>query len=295
MVMTISPAQVKELRDRTNAGMMDCKRALEAASGDFEKAIDWLRTKGLAGAAKKADRVAAEGLILARVEGDTGLLLEINSETDFVARNETFKKFADQVVATAMSCSALGRNIDDLLTQKGPTGVSLADFVKENIATIGENLVVRRWVKVKTEGLLETYLHGEGRIGVMVELVGSGIKTDAAKTLAKDLCLHIAAMNPIALSRDEVAPEILQKEREILKAKNLEQGKKPEMIEKIVEGQINKFLAENCLVEQAFVKNPDLKVKDYVASIAKAAGGDLAVKQFIRFELGEGVQKKQDA
>lgn len=293
--MSISASQVKELREKTNAGMMDCKKALEESKGDFEAAVEWLRVKGLSAAAKKADRVAAEGTVAAATSGKVAAVVEINSETDFVARNDGFKTFVNNVVEHVLNTNSTA----DILTQpfaKTP-GRTVGDALKEAIATIGENIVIRRVEKYTTNetGLVHTYIHGEGKIGVMIEVEATNATaaTSAeAKTFASDVCLHIAAMNPMALSSADMNADTVAKEKEILKQKNLESGKKPEMIEKIVEGQIRKFLAENCLVDQAFVKNPDLTISGYAKEVSKKAGGELTIKRFVRFELGAGIEKK---
>ena len=291
--MSISASQVKELREKTSAGMMDCKKALEETQGDFEAAVEWLRKKGLSSAAKKAGRIAAEGAVFAQVKNNVGVVVEINSETDFVARNDGFKAFvqnvADHVLATKSTTEILQQPYS-----KNPSQ-TMEDLVKENIATIGENLVIRRAEKYEgtAQSVAHTYIHGEGKIGVMIEVSGPSTSADV-KTAAQDICLHIAAMNPMAISGDQIPATVVAKEKEILKAKNLEQGKKPEMIDKIVEGQIRKFLAENCLLEQAFVKNPDLKVTEYLKEASKKVGADVQVKRFVRFELGEGIEKKKD-
>lgn len=291
--MSVSASMVKDLREKTNAGMMDCKRALEESKGDFEGAVEWLRKKGLASAAKKADRVATEGVVHHVVAngGKTAVLLEVNSETDFVAKNEGFQAMVKTLGNHIASLSTIPADATAMLETKLSDGTVVSEYLKEQIAKIGENLVVRRFARVDTTGLVHTYIHGDGKIGVLVELAGA-TSNETAKTCANDVCLHVAAMNPLALSPEQVPTEIVEKEKEILKAKALEQGKKPEMLDKIVAGQINKFLAESCLLEQAFVKNPDVKIKEYVASQAKAAGESFTVKQFIRFELGEGLQKK---
>lgn len=295
--MSISASMVKELREKTNAGMMDCKKALEEAKGDFEAAVEWLRVKGLSAAAKKADRVAAEGVVHAVTSGKTAALVEVNSETDFVARNEHFKAFVNDVVGHVVEAAHTTENLLEQMFHKNKTQ-KVGDALKEAIAKIGENLVIRRAEKYSADdkGLVYTYIHGEGKIGVMVELAASTPEvahSEAAKVCASDVCLHIAAMNPMALSQDQIPADVVAKEKDILKQKNLESGKKPEMVDKIVEGQIRKFLAENCLLEQAFVKNPDLKVGDYVKECGKKAGGDLTVKRFTRYELGAGIEKKQ--
>jgi elongation factor Ts len=291
--MSISASQVKELREKTSAGMMDCKKALEETQGDFEAAVEWLRKKGLSSAAKKSGRITAEGAVFAQVKNNIGVVVEINSETDFVARNDGFKAFvqnvADHVLATKGTTDILQQPYSKNLSQ------TMEDLVKENIATIGENLVIRRAEKYEgtASTVAHTYIHGEGKIGVMIEVSGPSTSADV-KTAAQDICLHIAAMNPMAISGDQISTAVVAKEKEILKAKNLEQGKKPEMIDKIVEGQIRKFLAENCLLEQAFVKNPDLKVTDYLKEASKKVGSEVQVKRFVRFELGEGIEKKKD-
>ncbi len=293
--MSISATMVKELREKTNAGMMDCKKALEESKGDFDAAIEWLRVKGLSAASKKADRIAAEGAVYTEKTGKTGVVVEINSETDFVARNDGFKDFVKNIAAHVAATTEAG----DILTQKYTKNSSqtISDLLKETIAKIGENIVVRRGVKYteSANSYVHTYTHGEGKIGVLVEVTAENAahaQNADVKTFAQDVALHIAAMNPMALSQDQIPPEVVAKEKEILKAKNLEQGKKAEMIEKIVEGQIRKFLAENCLLEQQFVKNPDLKIADYAKETSKKAGSTVTVKRFVRYELGEGIEKK---
>lgn len=286
----VNTSLVRDLREKTSAGMLDCKKALEETQGNFEEAVEWLRKKGLASAAKKADRLAAEGIVTSALSDKTGVLLEVNSETDFVAKNDLFKQFVKEVTQVILATKV--KTVEDLVKEKLPSGQSIEESLKESISRIGENLVLRRFVRVDGTGPVQTYTHGDGKIGVLVELTGpSGEETS---TLAKDICLHVAAMNPLALSSEFIDPAVIAKEKEILKAKNLEQGKKPEMIDKIVDGQIRKFLAESSLVDQAFVKNPDLKVKDYIAEISKKVGSPVTLKQFIRYELGEGLQKRSN-
>lgn len=291
--MSISAAMVRDLREKTNAGMLDCKKALEETQGDFEAAVEWLRKKGLASASKKADRLASEGLVVATVNGKTGVLVEVNSETDFVAKNEIFKGFVKEVAEFVASSPAAPADATALLDQPLKSGQKIGDVLKESIAKIGENLVIRRFARFDASTLAHTYIHGDGKIGVLVDIAADKM-TDDVKTFANDVCLHIAAMNPLALSMEEVPADIVAKEKEILKAKNIEQGKKAEMVDKIVEGQIRKFLSESCLLEQAFVKNPDMKVKDYMAETGKKSGGNVTLKRFVRFELGEGLQKKSN-
>lgn len=283
--MSISATLVKELREKTSAGMMDCKKALEATSGDFEAAVEWLRVKGLSSAAKKADRVAAEGAVFATVTNNTGVVVEVNSETDFVARNDGFKKLVNDVATHLVNTADTSVAISDQ-TFFG-TNKTVGEMLKEAIATIGENLVIRRFEKYvgTANTFVHTYVHGEGKIGVMIEVAGD-TSNPAVKTFAQDVALHIAALNPMAISSEAIPTDVVAKEKEILTAKNLESGKKPEMVEKIVEGQIRKFLAENCLVDQPFVKNPDVKVGD----LGKQIGA--TIKRFVRFELGAGIEKK---
>ncbi|WP_041578116.1 translation elongation factor Ts [Bdellovibrio bacteriovorus] len=295
--MSISATLVKELREKTNAGMMDCKKALEATSGDFDAAVEWLRVKGLGAAAKKADRIAAEGAVFAELHGNTGVVIEINSETDFVARNDGFKALAANVVSHLAKTNLEG----DVLAQAyaADSSKKLGDLFTEATATIGEKIVLRRQEKytATATSLVHTYLHGEGKIGVMVEASVSkpeAANAPALKTFAQDVALHIAAMNPMAISSEQIPSDVVSKEKEILTAKNLESGKKPEMIEKIVEGQIRKFLAENCLLDQPFVKNPDMKVSDLAKAVGKEIGADVTVKRFVRFELGAGIEKKSN-
>ncbi|KHD88040.1 MAG: elongation factor Ts [Bdellovibrio sp. ArHS] len=295
--MSISATLVKELREKTNAGMMDCKKALEATSGDFNAAVEWLRVKGLGAAAKKADRIAAEGTVFAQVVGNTGIVVEINSETDFVARNDGFRALVADVAEHLVKTTATGDVLEHAYS-KDPSK-KLADLFTEATATIGEKIVLRRSEKYTAAAntLIHTYIHGEGKIGVLIEVAASkpeAVANPALKTFAQDVSLHIAAMNPMAISSDQIPAEVVSKEKEILTAKNLESGKKPEMIEKIVEGQIRKFLAENCLMDQAFVKNPDMKVSDLAKTVGKEIGADVTIKRFVRYELGAGIEKKSN-
>lgn len=290
--MSVTASMVRELREKTSAGMMDCKKALEETQGDFEAAVEWLRKKGLASAAKKADRLASEGVVVALNTGASATLLEVNSETDFVAKNDIFQSFV-QDLATTLNNSSLESQMDQATSLKLNSGVTIEEGVKEAIAKIGENLVFRRFERwTANNSILHTYVHGDGKIGVLVELETPATSNEEVKTLANDICLHIAAMNPLAMSADQVPAEVVSKEKEILRAKNLEAGKKPEMIEKILEGQIRKFLAESCLLEQAFVKNPDVKVNGHIAEISKKVNAPVTLKRYARFELGEGLEKK---
>ncbi len=296
--MSVSATLVKELRERTNAGMMDCKKALEETKGDFEAAIEWLRVKGLSSAAKKAGRIAAEGVVFAQTIGNTGIVVEINSETDFVARNDGFRSLVADVAEHITKAANLVGDILEHAFHKNPAK-KVGEMMMEAIAKIGEKIVIRRFERYTAtpHSVVHTYVHGEGKIGVLIEVVASkpeATNNPEMRTFAQDVCLHIAAMNPMAISSEQIPADVVSKEKEVLKAKNLEQGKKAEMIDKIVEGQIRKFLAENCLVDQSFVKNPDIKVGDLAKEVGKKIGADLTIKRFARFELGAGIEKKQE-
>lgn len=273
----ISASAVKDLRDKTGVGMMEAKKALEETGGDIEKAIDVLRKKGLSAAAKKATRVASEGMIASHIEGKIGVLIEVNSETDFVAKNEEFQKFA--------------KGLARLVAEKSPADVAaLAQLTldgeivdaKRNalIQKIGENISIRRFERFQTGDSLAIYLHGS-KIGVMVEFTG------ADDQLGKDVAMHIAAANPLYLSRETVAADAIARERAICEAQAKESGKPANIIGKIVDGKMDKFYGDNCLLEQVFIKDPDGKQK--VKNILKAA----AVKRFVRLQLGEGIEKKK--
>ena len=294
--MSISATLVKELREKTSAGMMDCKKALEASNGDFDAAVEWLRVKGLSSAAKKGDRIAAEGAVHAHIDGTTGVVVEINSETDFVARNDGFRNLVADITHHIVNTANAAGDILDQAFHKNPAK-KVGEMLKEAIATIGENIVIRRFDKYTATAntLVHTYVHGEGKIGVLIEVAvadASKAKAPELKNFAQDVALHIAAMNPMAISSEQIPADVVSKEREILKAKNLEAGKKADMVDKIVEGQIRKFLAENCLMDQAFVKNPDIKVSDLAKETGKQLGTDVTIKRFVRFELGAGIEKK---
>ncbi|MCE7794576.1 translation elongation factor Ts [Salipaludibacillus sp. CUR1] len=282
--MAISAKQVKELREKTGAGMMDCKKALSETDGDMEKAIDFLREKGIAKAAKKADRVAAEGLAHIVTEGNRAVLVEINSETDFVSKNENFIKMVDDVARHILNNNP--STVEEALEQSFEgEGETLQDFITNQIAKIGEKLSLRRFAVVEggENEVFGSYIHMGGRIGVLSVLEGT---TD--EQAAKDVAMHAAALNPKYVSRDEVAEEEVNREREVLKQQAMSEGKPENIVEKMVEGRLGKFFEEVCLNEQAFVKDGDQKVGKYVAS----KGGK--VKTFYRFEVGEGIEKRED-
>ena len=276
--MAISASAVKELRERTGAGMMDCKKALTATEGDMQKAIDWLREKGIAKAAKKSGRIAAEGAVAAYIsaDGKTGVLLEVNCETDFTANNENFRALEKQIIEHIAESKPADL---DALNDSSIGGKKVSDLVTEATATIGEKISIRRFVTYETEGKLTTYIHMGGKIGVLVEMTGG------SDELGKDVAMQIAAANPIAVDRAGVDASELEHEKEILRKQALEEGKPEKIVEKMVLGRINKFYKEVCLVEQIFVKDNEKTVKDIL-------GGE-KVLRFTRWQLGEGIEKKE--
>ena len=281
----ITAALVKELREKTGAGMMDCKKVLTETDGDLEKASELLRERGIAKAAKKSGRVAAEGLVEAYIseDGKVGAVVEVNSETDFVAKNEEFKTFvADVAKQVAVKNPA---TVEELLAQESiaVAGKTVQEVLIDKIATIGENMSVRRFVRFEsTDGMVEKYIHGEGKIAVLVNM------KNADSTLAKDVCMQIAAARPEFVDRNAVPADRVEKEMEILKAQAMNEGKPAEIAEKMVQGRIGKFYGEICLVEQPFVKNPDEKV----SKLLETKGA--SVVEFARLEKGEGIEKKEE-
>lgn len=290
--MAITAQMVKELRETTGAGMMDCKKALQEAEGNMERAIDILREKGLSKAAKKSDRIAAEGLVAIELNADNtvGAIVEINSETDFVAKNEDFKTFVKDVAEMALATEK--EDVAGLLTESHKEG-ALSEVLNNRIATIGEKLDIRRFAKIVTNGQVAGYIHGGGKIGVLVEL-----ETEArdAEVLAmgRDIAMQVAAMNPKYVSKEDVDPEYIAHETEILTQQALNEGKPANIVEKMIKGRLEKQLKEVCLVEQTFVKNPDLTIKQLVADVAKKVGSDIKVARVVRFEVGEGIEKKEE-
>ncbi|ARA97137.1 MULTISPECIES: translation elongation factor Ts [Geobacillus] len=281
--MAITAQMVKELREKTGAGMMDCKKALTETNGDMEKAIDWLREKGIAKAAKKADRIAAEGMTYIATEGNAAVILEVNSETDFVAKNEAFQTLVKELAAHLLKQKPA--TLDEALGQTMSSGSTVQDYINEAVAKIGEKITLRRFAVVNKadDETFGAYLHMGGRIGVLTLLAGN-----ATEEVAKDVAMHIAALHPKYVSRDEVPQEEIAREREVLKQQALNEGKPENIVEKMVEGRLKKFYEDVCLLEQAFVKNPDVTVRQYVES------SGATVKQFIRYEVGEGLEKRQD-
>ena len=290
----ITSALVKELREKTGCGMMDCKKALTESGGDMEKAVEYLREKGLAAAAKKAGRIAAEGLVSAYVcDCGAGAIVEVNSETDFVSQNADFQEFVLNIAKVVTNQNPA--DVDALKAEKYIDSDQTVDEVlKEKILTIGENINIRRFARY--EGVLETYIHGGGRIGVMVGFDTSDAiaATDAFKTMAKDIAMQIAAAKPEYLDRTSIPAEVIEKEKEILSAQALNEGKPAAIVEKMVAGRINKYYQEFCLVDQAFVKDPDMTIAKLVETKAKELGGDIKITKFVRFEKGEGLEKRED-
>ena len=297
--MAVTAAMVKELREMTGAGMMDCKKALTAVDGDMDKAVEFLREKGLAAAAKKAGRIAAEGLVKTIVDGKKAVVVEVNSETDCVAKNADFQAYVAQVAAQALATSAA--DIDAFLEEPWAEDPSLtvALALSEKISVIGENLKIRRFEKVDAgDGLVVDYIHGGGRIGVLVQ--AEAPENDAAKEALKNIAMQIAAMRPQYVSRDEVSDEFLNHEREILMAQIMNDPKessKPEKVIKgMIEGRISKEMKDICLLDQVYVRAEDGKqtVGKYLQEVSKAAGAPVVLKKFVRFETGEGLQKKEE-
>ena len=279
----ITAELVKQLREKTGAGMMDCKKVLTETDGDMEKAAELLRERGIAKAAKKSGRVAAEGLVCSYVSEDkkVGAIVEVNAETDFVAKNEEFKAFCADVAEIVAKTNPA--DVEALLVEKyKDTDKTVQETLTGKIATIGENMTIRRFARFETNGLVESYIHGDGKIAVLVELA----KGDS--TLAKDVCMQIAAAKPEYLKREDVPADAVNKEMEILKAQAMNEGKPAEIAEKMVQGRIGKFYSEICLLDQEFVKDPNVKVGAMVSS----KGGEIV--RFARFEKGEGLAKKEE-
>ncbi len=280
----VTAKMVKELREQTGAGMMDCKKALSETDGDMEKAIEYLREKGISKAAKKADRIAAEGSAHIKVDGNHAVLIEVNSETDFVAKNDQFKELLDTLASHILSQKPA--TVEEALGQKlNGEGDTVEEFINNNIAQIGEKLSLRRFglLEKSDDAAFGAYTHMGGSIGALTVLEGT---TDEG--VAKDVAMHVAAVNPRYTSRDEVPQDEVEKEREVLKTQAMNEGKPENIVEKMVEGRLGKFFEEICLLEQSFVKDPDTKVKKYVES------NGATVKGFVRYEVGEGMEKREE-
>ena len=292
--MAFTAKDVKELRERTGCGMMDCKKALTETDGDFEKAIEYLREKGLAAATKKAGRIAADGMVLATVdkENKLGVVVEVNSETDFVAKNEMFREFVADVAAVVAKENPA--TVEELLTKAMPNGDTVEAALQEKILVIGENLKIRRFVRY--EGPCVAYIHAGGTHGVLVnfEVSDEVFAKPEFEAYGKDIAMQIAAANPTYLVREDVPAEVLEKEKEILTQQAINEGKPAAIAEKMVAGRIAKYYKENCLVEQAFVKDDKQSITAYTNATAKELGGDIKIVAFTRFEKGEGIEKKVD-
>ena len=295
--MAITAAQVKELREMTGAGMMDCKKALTATDGDMDKAVEFLREKGLATAQKKASRVAAEGLCktLVAEDGKSAVVVEVNSETDFVAKNADFQAFVEAVANQVADSDAADMDAFMAEAWEADTTKTVKEALVEKIAVIGENLNIRRFEKVVTDGCVVSYIHGGGRIGVLVE-ADTDVINDDIKACLRNVAMQVAAMSPTYVSRAEVSEDFMNHEKEILLAQaQKENPEKPaNIIEKMIIGRLNKEMKEICLLDQVYVQDSDLTVAKYVEKVAKENNANVTVKKFVRFETGEGIEKKVD-
>ena len=294
--MAVTASMVKELRELTGAGMMDCKKALSETDGDMDAAIEYLRKNGEAKAVKKAGRIAAEGLVMAEVKDDkTAAIVEVNSETDFVAKNADFQAFVKAVTEQAMATEA--KDMDAFMEEAWieDSSKTVHEALTEKIAVIGEKLSIRRFEKIVSDGCVVSYIHGGGRIGVLVEAETDVVNDEIRKCL-KNVAMQVAAMSPKYVSRDEVSQEFMDHEKEILlaQAKTENPDKPDNIIEKMIIGRLNKELKEICLLDQVYVQDSDLTVSKYVAKVAKENGANMTVKKFFRFETGEGIEKKVD-
>lgn len=286
----ISAQLVKELREMTGAKMMDCKKALVQTEGDIEKAIEFLREKGLADAAKKSGRVAAEGIVKTYISEDKkkGSVVEFNCETDFVAANDEFIAFADRLAEMAVETGA--ENVEALLNEKFDGETTVSDALKALIAKLGENMTVRRFTTFAIEnGVVKSYIHGGGRIGVLVE-VACDTASDVLDEVAKEVCMQIAAANPLFLSEDQVDAASIEKEKEIYRVQALNEGKPENIVEKMVEGRIKKYYKEVCLLDQLWVKDNDKTIAKFLAEKSKEVGSPITVTRFVRYERGEGIE-----
>lgn len=293
--MVITAKMVAELRERTGAGMMDCKKALTQTDGDLEKAIEVLREKGLAAAAKKAGRIAAEGIVATYISenGSTGAIVELNCETDFVGLNTEFVQLAQNIAKQVAHGSYA--SVEEILDAKyiENNEITVKEAVTALIAKLGENMSLRRFTKLAANnGVVHGYIHGGGRIGVIVNVEGS--TADVAKEVAKELCLQIAASNPLFLNKEDVTTDALDKEKEIYRQQALNEGKPEKIVEKMVEGRVQKYYKEICLIEQLWIRDQDLTIRKFVESKSKELGTELKVAKFVRYEKGEGIEKKED-
>lgn len=292
----ITAALVKALRETTGAGMMDCKKALAETDGDMDAAVDWLRAKGLSKAAKKAGRTAADGLVGVATDGLTGAIVEVNAETDFVARNELFQEAVSKIAGIALE---KGGQLEGVLAAASPAGDgTVKDMLVNLVAKIGENMTLRRTAQITVgEGAVASYIHnaaadGMGKIGVLVALESSGSKDEIIE-VGRKVAMHVAAARPLAATADDLDPQVIEKERAILTEQAKESGKPDNVIEKMVEGRLRKFLQESVLVEQAFVMDPDQTVNQYLEGVSKELGAPITLKGFLKYEVGEGIEKEE--
>ena len=291
--MAFTAADVKKLREMTNVGMMDCKKALSETDGDMDKAVEWLREKGLAAAAKKAGRIAAEGIVKAYVDTakKVGVVIEVNAETDFVAKNADFQAFVDTCAQTVVEQNPA--DVDALLACKAcGSEMTIADLTTEKIQTIGENIKIRRFERM--EGACVAYVHAGGKIGVLVNFTTDIAVNDEFIAYGKDVAMQIAALNTPYLTEADVPAEVIEHEKEVMRQQVINEGKPEAIADKIVMGKIGKFYKENCLVDQEFVKDNKQTIKQYTNNTAKALGGSIEIAKFVRFEKGEGIEKRQD-
>lgn len=293
--MSFTAKDVKELREKTGCGMMDCKKALTSSNGDMEKAIDFLREKGLAAAAKKSSRIAAEGLAMAYTNEDSsvGVAIEVNSETDFVAKNADFQAFVKLCAETVMKQKPA--SVEELLAAKTENGQTIEAALQEKILVIGENIKIRRFELL--EGVVASYVHAGGKIGVLVKFDvadKSVVSGEAFKTFAKDIAMQVAAASPAYLRREEVPAEVLEHEKKILKEQIVQGGAPEKVADKILEGKIGKYYKEVCLIDQSFVKDGHMSVADYAKNVSKELGTEIKIEAFVRFEKGQGLEKKED-
>ena len=293
--MAFTAADVKNLREMTGVGMMDCKKALTASDGDMDKAVEWLREKGMAASAKKASRIAAEGMAYAAVIDGVGVVVEVNAETDFVGKNEKFVDFVKGVAATVAKCNPA--DLDALMECKyNGTDLTVTQQQQEMVLVIGENIKVRRFARF-ADGVSVPYVHAGGKIGVLVNLT-TDLPAEKVEEIGKDVAMQIAALNPRFWDKSQVGQDVLDEEKKIMMVQmenDPKMASKPEAVrEKIVMGKLNKFYSENCLLQQEFVKDNSMTVEKYIASAAKALGGSVAFKDAVRFEKGEGIEKKQE-
>ncbi|MSN24539.1 MAG: elongation factor Ts [Geobacter sp.] len=298
--MAVSAAQISELRKSTGAGMLDCKKALEETGGNFDQAVDFLRTKGLAAASKKSGRAATEGMVVAAISagGNKGVLVEINSETDFVAKNDKFQAFVKDVANHVLQAGPT--TVEELFAQAyvGDSSKTIQTLLSEAISVIGENMQIRRFstFEVSGAGAIGSYIHAGGKIGVLVEATcdnEAAAKDERFAAFVKDVAMHCAAASPLYVKRDEVDADVLEREKDVYRAKARETGKPENIIDKIIDGQVNKFYTDICLLEQQFVKDTDKSIQQYAAETGKALGTAITVTRFAKFVLGEGLEKKE--